>query len=45
MKKRIAFVIWVWYLYNQNLICGNECHYVEPYGFVPENGCPIHDNE
>jgi len=26
--------------------CGNEgCGYVEPYGFVPECGCPIHDPE
>ena len=21
------------------------CGYVEPYGFVPEAGCPVHDND
>ena len=25
------------------LECGYECGYTEPYGFVPEGGCPIHD--
>lgn len=23
--------------------CKNECHYQEPYGFVSEEGCEIHD--
>lgn len=23
--------------------CGMGCSYEEPYGFVPEAGCPIHD--
>ncbi len=23
--------------------CGYICEYVEPYGFVPECGCPVHD--
>lgn len=23
--------------------CNNECHFQEPYGFVPEAGCKIHD--
>ena len=23
--------------------CKNGCGYVEPYGFVPECGCPVHD--
>ena len=23
--------------------CRCECHRVEPYGFVPEAGCPVHD--
>lgn len=27
----------------QNMNCGFECNFVEPYGFVPEAGCPIHD--
>ena len=25
--------------------CGNACAHVEPYGWVPEAGCPIHDTE
>ncbi len=25
--------------------CGQECGYTEPYGFVPECSCPIHDSE
>ena len=24
--------------------CGHECHWVEPYGWVPEADCPIHDH-
>ena len=24
--------------------CGNECDVVQPYGFVPEDGCKLHDN-
>lgn len=27
---------------NQSDKCGNACGYVEPYGFVPESGCPVH---
>lgn len=23
--------------------CGNACGYQEPYGFVPEADCPVHD--
>lgn len=23
--------------------CDHECHYTEPYGWVPECGCPVHD--
>jgi len=23
--------------------CGYECCYTEPYGWVPEAGCPVHD--
>ena len=23
--------------------CGMICEYQEPYGFVPEAGCPVHD--
>lgn len=25
--------------------CGNECDVVQPYGFVPEDGCTLHDNK
>lgn len=25
--------------------CGNECAMTEPYGWVPEGSCPIHDPE
>ena len=25
--------------------CGYNCIYQEPYGFVPEAGCPIHDTD
>ena len=26
--------------------CGySGCTHVEPYGFVPEAGCPVHDND
>lgn len=27
------------------VLCGNACAWVEPYGWVPEAGCPIHDLE
>jgi len=23
--------------------CDNECAWVEPYGWIPEAGCPVHD--
>ena len=25
--------------------CGYNCGWTEPYGFVPEAGCPVHDIE
>jgi len=28
-----------------SLTCGFDCHYLKPYGFVPEAGCPVHDKE
>lgn len=28
---------------KQNIECGYNCGIQEPYGFVPEAGCPIHD--
>lgn len=32
MKKKDEFTI-----------CDKGCAVVEPYGFVPEDGCPVHD--
>jgi len=26
-----------------SLNCGYDCHFMEPYGFVPEAGCLTHD--
>ena len=23
--------------------CGHECDWVQPFGWVPEDGCPVHD--
>lgn len=28
---------------DEPLACGYSCGYQEPYGFVPEAGCPVHD--
>ncbi len=25
--------------------CGHACDWAQPYGWVPENGCPVHDVE
>ena len=25
--------------------CGNACAWTEPYGWVPEDGCPVHDDD
>lgn len=30
---------------EQDATCGQACGYCEPYGFVPEAGCPVHDRE
>ena len=30
---------------NEGVHCDNACAWVEPYGWVPEAGCPIHDQE
>lgn len=27
----------------QFMNCGYECSWTDPYGFVPEDGCPIHN--
>jgi hypothetical protein len=28
---------------DDKINCGYECHFTKEYGFVPEEGCPIHD--
>jgi len=51
----LSFLSWwpVWYVrrlcvmirYRLTGDCGmGGCGYMEPYGFVPEAGCPIHDS-
>ena len=35
--------LWVRLRYALTSNCGCACGYVEPYGFVPEAECPIHD--
>ena len=37
--------LWVRLQYMLTGNCGCACGYVEPYGFVPEAECPIHDRE
>lgn len=27
---------------DDKINCGYECHFTREYGFVPEDGCPIH---
>lgn len=41
-------IIWLWKVRSRVQYwltgdCGNECGFVEPYGFVPEADCPVHD--
>jgi len=43
---KLAWPIWrlvVGTRYRLTGDCGMACGHVEPYGFVPEVGCPIHD--
>ena len=43
---RIVWEAWrllVRFRYWRTGDCGLSCGYTEPYGFVPEDGCPIHD--
>jgi len=35
--------LWVRFRYWRTGECGLACGYTEPYGFVPEGECPIHD--
>ena len=37
--------LWVRLRYALTGNCGCACGHVEPYGFVPEAECPIHDRE
>jgi hypothetical protein len=36
------YIVWP---YDKSFRCsaGNACYFVQPYGWVPECGCPIHD--
>ena len=36
---------WRWKQLTFYCTAGYECDWVHPYGFVPEAGCPIHDND
>lgn len=38
------YVVWP---YDKEFRCaaGLECNFTEPYGWVPEAGCPVHDPE
>ena len=43
---RITWFVWRLVVRMRHAItgdCGCICGYAEPYGFVPEAGCPIHD--
>ena len=43
---RIVWALWrlqVRFRHWRTGDCGLACGYVEPYGFVPEAECPIHD--
>jgi len=28
---------------SMGLDCGCDCFFTDPYGFVPQGGCPVHD--
>ncbi len=45
MYVRATMLGWYWELRERYTptTCGYECHWVYPYGFVPEEGCPVHD--
>jgi hypothetical protein len=48
-KNLYLRIAWPWWRFKSRLRfrftgnCGFICGYTEPYGFVPEAGCPIHD--
>jgi hypothetical protein len=37
--------LWVRLRYALTGDCGCACGITEPYGFVPEAGCPVHDSD
>lgn len=37
------FMVRNWEVVKDPPACDYECGYCEPFGFVPEDGCPIHD--
>lgn len=41
--SRLAARVLGSYVQDSEFNCGFACAFVEPYGFVPEDGCPIHD--
>jgi len=41
VKARLL-ALWYGWRYGK---CDHECTYYYPYGFVPEDGCPVHDPE
>jgi len=42
MKQKIENIIKQWL---QTVGCDTDCSHVDPYGFVPEADCKIHDGE
>lgn len=44
-KARLVWPYWAWrkWLAQYQRPCGYECAWAYPYGFVPEDGCPVHD--
>jgi len=37
-----AIIVRLWFILTGDCLHGG-CGYVEPYGFVPEADCPVHD--
>lgn len=51
MTKSLRYSSLWWWLYNTRSRlkfvltgdCGHACDWAQPYGWVPEDGCPVHD--
>ena len=45
LKARIIWSYWAWRKWRAQFEpwCGYECDWTYPYGWVPEDGCPVHD--